>query len=570
MGTTSADVSRRSFFRTAAVGTGAVAAGLPLLSACGDSGATSGATGTANSTAGLAGVLPAYVPAAAGPKPDLPSVTGVADAATDPGFLTYPKTMVAATTGVPGKGGSYRAVTPLWGAIPAAGNPYYQAVNKALGAELTMQPADGNTYAQVVPTLVAGNKLPDWLQIPTWWNGALNVGELAVSKFADLTDLLSGDKIKAYPNLAAIPTGGWQAGAWNNRLYGIPSFTSAGNFAGALFYRKDVFESKGISPDSVKDAESLLALGKELSAPKANVWAFEVNWLMIQQIFGVLPLGAAVTVIDGKVVSAFDTPQLEAALEYAYRTAKSGYVHPDALADDNANSKQRFWSGKVLVVSDGVGAWNGADGTQGRAANPDYLRAAFPLFAHDAATKPTIAIGNSAALVSYLNKSLTADQLKECLAIANYLASPYGSTEYTLLNYGVEGRHWTAGATGPQYTTQGTKEASNGIYFGLASARNITTNPGREDVTKDVHGWASAAVQLAYKPPFWNLNVNPPSSLAAASAATQVNDVLKQVTYGKKTVADFTAAAASWKSSGGTALIDWYQKNVVDKYGTGQ
>jgi putative aldouronate transport system substrate-binding protein len=30
------------------------------------------------------------------------------------------------------------------------------------------------------------------------------------------------------------------------------------------------------------------------------------------------------------------------------------------------------------------------------------------------------------------------------------------------------------------------------------------------------------------------------------------------------------AAVSSWKSSGGTQLIQWYSDNVLAKYGTGQ
>ena len=565
MGSDSAALDRRSFLRATLLGAGAAAVGTPLLASCSSS---STANGKANSTAGLKATLPDYVPLTAGPKPDLPIVTGAAGASVDPGYLSYPTDLVATVAKVPGSGGTYTAITPLWGPIPAAGNPYYQAVNKALGASLTMKPASGNDYAQTVPTLVAGGKLPDWLQIPTWWNGNLNVGELVTSKFADLTPYLAGAKIRAYPNLAAIPTGGWQAGAWNDRLYGIPSFTSGSNFAAILYYRKDLFEAKGIDPASVKDADSLLALGKELTSASSNVWAFDVVWLMIQQMFGVPPTGNAVTLTDGKVASAFDAPQLEAALEYAYKVAKSGYVHPDALANNTSQGKQRFYSGHVLVTADGPGAWNGPDAIEGRTANAPYVRGAFPVFAHDGGT-PTIPLGNSAALMSYLNKSLSDAQIKECLALADYLAAPFGSKEYTLVNYGVEGTDWTRGATGPTYTTQGTKEANQQTYQFLVSGQNAVTNPGYDDVTKAKYSWTADAAKHAYQPAFWNLNVNTPARFASTSTATQVNDIIKEVTYGTKTVAEFKAAAANWKSSGGQALIDWYQKSVVDTAASG-
>jgi len=567
MGTDSVGLDRRSFLRATVLGVGAVAAGSPLLTACG--GSSSAAAGKANSTAGLKAVLPKYTPLAIGPRPELPITAGAAGSSVDPGFLSYPTDLVKTVAKTPGSGGSYTAITPLWGGIPPAGNPYYQAVNTALGAELTMKPANGNDYAQTVPTLVAGNKLPDWLQVPTWWNGNLNVGELAASRFADLTAHLSGDNISAYPNLAAIPTGGWQAGAWNNKLYGFPSFTSGGQFGTILYHRQDVLSAKGIDPASIKDADSLLALGKELTSASSNVWAFDVLWLVVQQMFNVPPTGLAVTVRDGKVISAYDTPELEAALEFAYKLARSGYVHPDGLAKNNSQAKQRFYAGHVILTSDGPGAWNASDAIEGRTADPKFVRGAVKVFGHDGSA-PTVALQNSAALMSYLNKNLSDAQIKECLALADYLAAPFGSAEYTLINYGVEGVHWTRGATGPTYTTQGTKEANQQTYQFLVSSQAVLTNPGYDDVTKAKYAWTADAVQHAYKPPFWNLNVNPPARFASISTATQVNDIVEQVSFGKKTVADVKAAAANWKTAGGSQLIDWFQKNVVDVYGTGQ
>ena len=54
-----------------------------------------------------------------------------------------------------------------------------------------------------------------------------------------------------------------------------------------------------------------------------------------------------------------------------------------------------------------------------------------------AGATPSIELGNGAGMFSYLNAKLTADQIKECLAIANYLAAPYGSAEWLMVNFGV-------------------------------------------------------------------------------------------------------------------------------------
>lgn len=560
-------MDRRDFLLLSLTGAGAAVAGSPLLAACGAGG--SAAAGKANSTDQLRGVLPRYLPLATGPKPDLPVVAGSAGARTDPGFLSYPTELVTTTEGTPGTGGSYTAITPVWGAIPPAGNAYFAAVNRALGATVTVKPANGNDYAQTVPTLVAGGKLPDWIQLPSWWNGTFNVGQLAATKFADLTPYLAGDKITKYPNLAAIPTGGWQDGAWNNRLYGIPCFTSGESFNGLLFYRKDIFDAKGINPAEVKDAQSFLALGKELTAPTANVWAFDDVWLMFQQIFTVPSSGiGGIAVRDGRAISSFDTPEQLAALEFASTLARSGYVHPDALANRGSEGTQRFASGHVLVQAGGQGGWSGQDAVAGRAANRSYVRGGLPLFSHDGST-PSIPLRSSSSVVSYLNKNLSPARIEECLAIANYLAAPFGSTEYTLVNYGVEGVHWTRGKNGPEYTTHGTKESNQQTYQFLASCQQTVSNPGNDEVTKAYCAWHADAAKYAYRPPFLDLNVVTPSRFATTSAASEVSSVLLEVTRGTKTIADFQAAAAHWKSSGGQAFIDWVQKEVIDVHGTG-
>jgi len=563
MGTDETGLSRRRLLRNSAFGLGAAAVGTPLLSACGSSASATGGV----SSKGLKSVLPDYVPLSGGVAADIPSVTGANGALTDPGYLSYPTNLVKTVSQMPGSGGAYNAITPLWGSIPPAGNAYYQAVNKALGASLVVNPANGNTYANTIPTLVAGNKLPDWIQLPSWWNSTLNVGELAANRFADLTPHLSGSNIRKYPNLAAIPTGGWEAGAWEGKLYGIPSFVTGQAVAGALYYRKDVFDAKGINPDDVKTADDLYHLGAELTAPKANVWAFDVLWLMIQQIYKVPSGGYFLE--NGKLRSALDSPQMVAALEYAYKLAKSGYVHPDALANDTSNGTQRLYSGKELVQSGGTGGWNVMDAQQGRAANPAYVRGAFKIFSSDGST-PTIALGPSTSEISYLSKSLSPSQVEECLRLANFLAAPFGTYEYTLLNYGVEGVDWTMGKDGPTYSNAGQKDANEQTYQFLCAPQLAVSNPGYNYITQAYCAWSADTVKYAYKPVFWNMNVTVPSRFSSVSTAQEVNDIITQVTYGTKTVGDFQSAVKSWKSSGGDALIAWYQTNVLDKFGAGQ
>ncbi|MFE9404184.1 ABC transporter substrate-binding protein [Streptomyces sp. NPDC006530] len=555
-------LNRRSFLSATATIAGAAAV-TPMLSACGGSAGKPGA----NSEEGLKAALPAFVPSSGAVGADIPPVPGGADVATDPAYLTYPASPSTSVSGIPGKGGRYTAVTPLWGTNPPVGNSFYQAMNKALGVELTIKPADGNNYNTIVPTMTAAERLPDWINLPSWWNANFNTGKLTGTQLADLTPYLSGDKIKKYPHLAALPTGAWRAGAWGDKLYGIPCVSTRFAITGPVYHRRDVLDARGVTPGQVKSADDLMSLGKELTDAKRGVWAFDDVWTYLYTAWGAPQKWK---VDNGKLVHLFETQEFLEALDWHYRLATSGYVHPDALAGDNANAVTRFYSGKVLITGDGGGAWNLTDHQSGVAANRAYRRGAFNALAADGKSTPVIYMGASTSMISYLNAGLKPAQIEELLAVANYLAAPYGTAEYTLINFGVEGVHHTRENGVPTFTTEGKKDVQPQTFPFLASPPAVLSNPGGDIVTKDYAAWQAANVKALVKPPFWGMNYSMPQAIAAAEAAQSVNDTIKDCYHGKKKVSEVQATVSSWRSGPGMRLKQWMTDHVLDKYGTGQ
>jgi putative aldouronate transport system substrate-binding protein len=555
-------LNRRSFLGAAAATAGALAAA-PLLTACG----TSGVSGPgATSASQLTKILPAYIPSAL-VKPDIPSVNG-----SDPGYLSYPTNLVRTVSETPGAGGTYTTITPLWGSIPPAGNAYYEAVNKALGANLVIQPSNGNLYGTFLPTLFSGNKLPDWIDIPSYMTQPLNFGQAVAAKFTDLTPYLSGDKIKKYPNLAAIPAGGWQAGIWNGKIYGIPSFPANAAFAGAIYYRADILDRLGIGTPSIKSAQDLLALGKEVNDPKGKRWAFDDIWTYLQQPYGI-PNGPPEWTQNAKgdLVASYETEQIIEAMVFEHSIYAAGLMHPDAVALESSSAKQRFWSGQEVITGDGTGAWNGDDALSGKAANPSYVRMGLPPFTASGTGTPTYPLQNSGTLYSYLAKSLSKNQIEECLRIANYLAAPFGSYEYTLVNFGVQAVDWTTSAAGPVYTTQGTKNANQDTFQFLVTGPSVQfVQSGYTDVVKAYCAWEQQACTHAYKPLFYDMNVSYPASFNSAMAAGNqggaLYDMINNVVRGRNTVADYKAAVKSWQANGGNAMRRFFD-GIRAKYG---
>jgi putative aldouronate transport system substrate-binding protein len=551
-------LNRRKFLGAAAATAGAAAAA-PLLAACGTSG-----TGTpgAASASQLAKILPAYVPRNL-ITPDFPSVDGSA-----PGYLNYPTSLVRSVSSVPGDGGSYTAITPLWASIPSpSGNTYYSAVNKALNADLSMQPANGDTYSTILPPLFSGNKLPDWIQIPTFWTAALNFGQATEAKLADLTPYLAGDKIKKYPNLAAIFPAAWQAGIWNDKIYGIPVYPGQFEVAYYLYYRADIFDKLGIGTPKVTSVNDLYDLGKQINNPAKKQWAFDDIWGYLYQPFGITTTWT--TNAKGDLITQWETPEIIEAMVWEAKLVKGGLMNPDSLAGDTGTAKQRFWSGQMLITADGPGAWTWTDAVSGTAADPGYVRMAFPFFTASGTGKPSVALANGTSYLSYLNKDLSPSQIEELLRIANYLAAPFGTYEYTLVNYGAPSTDYTMGSTGPVLTATGNKQVATTYQF-LATPNSVNNNPGYPAVTRASAVFSQQNAKYSYKPLFYDLNVTVPASLSSANAFTPFSGttpIQYEVVRGRSTVAEYQAAVKQWLGSGGNQLKKFYE-SVRAKYGT--
>jgi putative aldouronate transport system substrate-binding protein len=560
--TSAPHLSRRGFL-TAAAGTASALAAAPLLSACG-----TGATITAGSTSAntLAKILPTYTPFAGGIKPDYPSIDG-----SEPGYLSYPTTLVHTVSETPGSGGTYTAIAPDWGAIPrTSGNTYYQALNTALGANMQWQPTNGNTITTTLPTLFAGNQLPDWIEVPTWAEPP-GFGQAVQSKLADLTPYLSGDKIKDYPNLAAIFSNGWQQGIWDNKIIGIPTVTVGFGTGVFLYYRADILDKLGIGTPSVNSLSDLYDLGKEVNDPAGKRWAFEDIWQFMPYPYGTafaLPT-VWTTNSKGDLITTFETEEIIEAMNWQATLFKAGMVNPEAVAGNTGDAKQRFWSGQSVITADGSGAWNYQDAISGSASDKKYQRLAFDFFTADGTGTPRLSLAPPTEYVSYLNNSLKPDQIKELLRIANYLAAPFGSYEYTLTNYGAATTDYTMGTDGPVLTATGNKDVDSTVPILLSSPNNMISNPGYPAVTTASAQFEQRNAKYGYKPLFYAMNVTVPNDLVSANTFTpftQTDYIMYEVVRGRSSIADYQSTVQSWLSSGGTKLKA-FMETVRAKYG---
>lgn len=554
--TTDAKVSRRIF-----LGVAGAAAASPLLAGCGQGG---GGKSGSTSKSQLSKIQPAFVPEdISGLKPDFPSVHG-----SSAGYLSYPKDLVRTVHETPGRGGTYTTIAPFWGSIPrTSGNTYYEALNAALGATMKWGWTNGEDISTTLPPLFAGNKLPDWVQVPTWAEPPA-FGQAAESKLADLTPYLAGDKIKKYPNLAAIYKEGWQQGIWNGKIVGVPTVVTLFSTGVILYYRADILKKLGIGTPTVKSIDDLYDLGKEINDPKAKRWAFDDIFRYLTYPFDVGGMPGWTTDDKGDLITTLETDKIIEAMNWCRKIFKAGMVHPDSVAGNTDTYKQRFWSGQMLITSDGGGSWNAGDVVSGTAANKNYARGAFDFFSANGKDTPRATLAPPTEYVSYFNKRLKPKQIEELLRIADYLAAPYGSYEYTLVNYGKQNVDYTTGKDGPVLTATGNKDLATPAL--LASPNSVTSNPGYPHITREVSQWSQRNAKYGYKPLFYAMNITVPNDLTNANSFTpfsQTSNIMYEVVRGRKTISDYKSTRDQWLRNGGDRLKKFYE-SVRAKYGT--
>jgi putative aldouronate transport system substrate-binding protein len=552
----SGPASRRTFITLIGASAAAIAGG-SALTACtgGNSGATSGRAESVNKLADLLPKYAAYEPV----KPDLLGTNGAA-----PGFLKYPTQLRRAVPEKPVKSGKeVTAMTPLFDPQPPGlgHNSYFDANNERIGAPVRFNFVSGNEYATKLPPLLAAGNVPELLAIPGYNMQSLNRFGQAVDKlFEDLTPYLAGDKAAAYPMLANLPTESWAYCVWNSQLKAVPFPWYVVPMA--LFYRKDIFDQVGAEPP--KSADELFALGKELTNAKANRWAFGSIDGEVLRAFG-LPSGSSPVWgwhknSDGRLVHLVEMPQFEEAVAFIRKVFQAGYVHPDVVGNNATEQPPLFEGGQIVMFLNGVGGWT-ASLQRVLPTNPKFDPQPVMPYAHDGGT-PITWPGEPAYVSTFVRKGFGKDRVAELLGLLDYTAAPFGTEEYQLYTYGVEGKHYIRQSSGaPKLTPLGRKEVARTYSFlgGRPVAISQSEYPG---YVESMTAWQNAAAKYRDKGPFWGIRIEQPNEMATLSQP--MDDTLQDIYRGRKPMSALKAAVKRWQAAGINEARDFYAKVLRD------
>lgn len=539
---------------------GAASGGAASVSTVTPVGASSAATaaptpGIASGTT-VSGVrLPSFIPIQ-GPRPDLPGdpTRGVND-----GYIAFPKDKLYKSVPTPpGKGDDITTLTQTLFPPPPLleQNAAWQQVNKQLNANLKLNIVLNTDYRQRLSTTIAGGELPDFLYIIP----IQSLPQFLQAKCANLTQYLSGEAVKDYPNLAALPTLAWKATVYSGGIYAVPIPRAATGF---VMYRNmarmaEVGDTQPRTPDDYKK------MLQQLTNPSANKWALGATGGTGSQI-GPLNLSTFAQMFSvpnnwrqdagGKLTRSIETDEFRAALGFARDIWAAGFYHPNSLTYTNVSSRGDFVAGRFAMLE---GAWANYNGwwQMGTAIDPPtQIRPQLPLSLGGGKPVYWLGVGNFGVTAL---KSAPADRIKELLAVLNYLAAPFGSEEGLLLDYGVEGPDFAWDDQGnPVQTKQGQTEVMTPWRY-LTAHLEVLYNPADATYAKTVQSDQQALVAAGVEDP--TLGYYSPTEAAKGQILAQmVSDQLLAIVTGRSPLSDLDTLLKDWAAQGGDQIRAEYQ-----------
>ncbi|MEV4468802.1 extracellular solute-binding protein [Nonomuraea sp. NPDC049504] len=507
--------------------------------------------GTAVAADKLKSLVPTRVPfEIPGLKPDLPASEFV-----QAGFLTRPAQMVQAVTTPPlTSGKEVTAMTPLWGTVPPGlgSNSYYEEVNKRLGGVVRFNISDGNTYGQKLSTVLASGDVPEMVMVPEW--ELVKIGrftEAANKLFADLGPYLAGDKAKEFPLLANYDTAAWQYGVFGGVLQGIPWQNDPYPFA--TFVRQDIMKKLGL--EHPKSADDLLTLGAAITDAKGKRWAFGGGMEQeIQRAFGVPREWRKKS--DGTLEYKYETEEWAAHIEFVAKLFEAGHVHPDVVANKDADNKAIFGSGEIVVYRDGLGAWHEALG-RFQADNPDFDMQIVDPYPAKPGGRLTMWRNEPASMFIFIKKGLGDARTRELLALSNWASGPFGTQEYELCYNGVEGKHYTVEDGKVKQTALGRKEVAP-TYLFLSGRPNANAMSQYDGLVQSLWDWQTKAAAILENDPFVGIRVERPSKMAGLVTPTE--DKMQEIFRGKRPISEWPKILKDWQEQGGNEAREFYMK----------
>lgn len=535
-------LSRRSLLGV--IGAGAAAAAVPGLAACGGGG---GGRSVGSAGKDIA-PWPTYVPFT-GVRPELPGD----DRGVQGAYLTYPQSLTQSVATKPGDGSTVHALVITYSPPPRAmgENQLWTAINAALGIDLKLTHVPSADYLKKMATLMASGDMPDLMVIT---GDPPHVNQFVDAKCADLSEFLSGDAIKKYPNLANIPPYAWRGGGRiGGRLMSVP--IERPRFNTSLLVNRSLLDAAG-APKNWTQAEFEQAM---TAVTKGRRWGMGSDSAELGLSWHGMSFGAPNVweVKDGKFTGTWESERWLPALEFIAKMRKAGLYHPDAQTMSAVDMQSQLYNQSVASMPNGLIAYSTTVGKIKGAWTVDLGR----LYRTDVPGGVHFMNGTFGRVVI---KKAAKERVEMILRLLDYLAAPFGTKEYELTHFGVEGKHFTRNADGsPKLTGLADVENPNtlGIRF-VMDGPNALYIPGDAEAAKRMHAYQSEMIDNALPNPAAGLTSDS-ASMLETTLRLKLRERIAAIVAGREPMSAWSAAAKDWKANGGDKIAEEYAKEYA-------
>lgn len=477
-----------------------------------------------------------------------------------PGYEKLPVELITTVDSPPGDGGPITEFKISWDAPapPLEDNAFWQSYNETLNVDYRPSIAPAANYDERLATLLAGGDLPDIVQLLDTAQSARAIRDGA---FADLSDLLAGDSIQQWPNLANIREDQWRYVAYDGKIVGFPIDLPAYN--NEFRYRRDWAEENGYPepPTNAEEFKEIFSSFSKMGVKGRYGLADAPGAAMVaaSSMFQV-PIGWVHE--NGSLTHHIETEQYEHALKFMVELWEAGAFHPDALAlgTNVGKTLSMIPAGTVGLSWIATANWYTPgvyyDALQ---EDPEGWTAFLPP-AHDG--EGTALFGRSTGVFARVAISAKAAEDEERLGMlldyCNYLRAPFGSTEHYFLHHGAEGDYFTREKGEAPKPVEGTNFAAEAtqLTYGLPPV---------------VYDFAGAADAIALNEQYVNASEMDPCaglfSDAATKAQPQLDELeenyINQIIVGNRPFSDLETYREQWRQRGGDDMRTEYEEALA-------
>lgn len=550
------DEVRHQLSRRGLLGLGVGLAGAAVLSACSDGSSPSVPSGS------KAALLPDPTTPKALPGQLVSTVANVPLAYTE-----YPAQPYQSVASPPGTGGDVTTMQINFGAPPPAlsGNKWQQELNRQLNVNLKATFVTDADLAQKTQTFIASGDIPDifYLNLPKV-PAALTA--ILQGAFLDLSKYIGGSADKTYPNLGALPALSWKNSAIKGGIFGVPRPVPVVN-SGVPLYRADWQRKLGIPmPTKADDVFALLsafANNNPTGTGKKDSWAFgEISpWdqEFVLTMFGV-PNNWRKNP-DGSLTKDIETDEFEAALEFLNKLWKAGAFHPSAVSN-TWNQAQDLWVGGSTAFFGGnmLASLTYLLGTPMKGVN-DLVADIKPFVApgHDSgAAKFYQGSGNFGMFAIPSKLAKDEKRVQELLRILDYFAAPFGSAEFTLINYGIKGHNFDYKNAIPTVSDDVALQSEMSGQYVPSPGEGSIYIPGPPNQSAVVQHYFEQVMPTSIADPTIN-SISKTRGAKGASLDQIIHDLFVDIVSGRKSLTELKGLRSQWKSQGGDTVRREFQ-----------